>query len=94
MRFEDLLADPIGLTMSVWSFLKADANASELDIRIRNEMRSNPDADWQKEKDESLAKWLPKGRAGSGNQFLTASDERIVNEFAGAELVKLGYGGA
>ena len=91
VRFEDLLEDPLGLMKQVWSFLDADASSQQLEISIRNEIGSNPDAEWQNEKDESIAKWLPKGQTGGWRQFFTERDEQIVNEIVGSELAQLGY---
>ena len=94
VRFEDLLAGPVEAMKQVWSFLEANNVSSALESSIHDEIGSNPDADWQQEKDKSIAKWLPKGQPGSWKKFFTERDQQIVHEVAGDELLKLDYIGA
>lgn len=93
VRFEDLLTDPVGQVGSIWEFLKAPQAAENLGPRIREEIAENPDADWQLQKDESIARWLRKGESGGWRELFTDRDRRAVEEAVGDLLPSLGYGG-
>ena len=91
VRFEDLLAQTAKILNEVWNFLGADTGSNPDETVVEAELNMNPDAEWQHEKDESIAGYLPKGKSGAWKQFLTERDIRIVDEIAGAELIQLGY---
>ncbi|MFQ5944181.1 MAG: sulfotransferase [Anaerolineales bacterium] len=94
VRFEDLLAQPVMLLNDIWGFLGANTESIPEEAMVVAELRVNPDAEWQHEKDGSIARYLAKGKSGAWKQFLTERDIQIVNEVAGAELTQLGYSGA
>ena len=89
-RYEDLLANPFAEMQKVWAFLGVEVPA-ELAESIHAEMNSNPDQKWQKQRNESIADFLPKGKAGNWQNIFTARDLVIFNEIAGETLAKWRY---
>ncbi len=89
-RYEDLLANPFAEMKKVWALfdIEIDDNLAEA---IKAEMSSNPDQTWQKERNESIADFLPKGKAGNWQNIFTARDLAIFYEVAGEMLKKWQY---
>ncbi|MFH1184382.1 MAG: sulfotransferase [Chloroflexota bacterium] len=91
LRYEDLLEDPGRELRRVWKFLGVRKIPKSLNGRIRNEMRSNPDEEWQSRRGQQLASFLAKGRSGNWRSLFTALDRAIFKEVAGDVLVKWNY---
>ena len=89
-RYEDLLANPFDEMKKVWALfgIETDDNLGEA---IRAEMSSNPDKTWQKERNESIADFLPKGKAGNWQNIFTGHDIAIFNGVASDMLKKWQY---
>jgi len=62
----DLLNDPFTEMTRLWKFLGVKKIDGELAEKIKAEMESNPDEEWQAQRDEGIASFLPKGQAGIG----------------------------
>lgn len=94
LRYEDLLADPYPVMRRIWDFLQADSSAADeltLQEAVQQEMQSNPDADWQKEKAGEIAQALRKGQQGSWRQMFTPQDRQIFQQLAEATLLAWDY---
>jgi hypothetical protein len=91
LRYEDLLADPWGGMCKLWSFLGVSGMDESLNIALDAEMGSNPDADYQKGKDQALAKLTDKGKRGGWRNLFTSRDKQIFKEVAGQALIAWGY---
>ncbi len=91
MRYEDLLATPFDEMSKLWSFLGVKTIDGPLSGKIKAEMLSNPDEEWQSKRNEGIASFLPKGQAGNWNHLFTERDKSIFKEVAGEMLVKWGY---
>lgn len=89
-RYEDLLANPFAEMKKVWELFGIPV-ADSLESLIQTEMSSNPDKTWQKERNESIADFLPKGKAGNWQNIFTARDIEIFNDVAGEMLKKWKY---
>ncbi|NWG34640.1 MAG: sulfotransferase [Chloroflexi bacterium] len=90
LRYEDLLARPFEEMTRLWRFLGVDADPS-LESAIRAEMASNPDEEWQAQRNEEIASFLPKGQAGNWQRLFTERDKSLFKTIAGEMLVKWGY---
>jgi LPS sulfotransferase NodH len=90
MRYEDLLAHPFDEMQKLWEFLGVVSGQS-LEKTIMEEMASNPDEEWQAQRNGDISSFLPKGQAGNWARLFTARDKDIFKEVAGAMLVKWGY---
>lgn len=91
LRYEDLLTEPWKTISGVWSFLGADLNIPGLNAAIQEELKENPDAEWQRQKSEEIAGALQKGVQGNWQELLTTDDRRIFNQLAGETLAAWGY---
>jgi hypothetical protein len=91
MRYEDLLQDPERELRRLWTFLGVHRIPAAIGRRIRAEMNSNPDEEWQSRKGQDIASFLAKGRAGNWRSLLTARDKHIFKEVAGNALVRWHY---
>jgi len=91
MRYEDLLATPFDEMSKLWKFLGVKTISGGLGEEIDVEMRSNPDEEWQTQRGEGVAAFLPKGQAGNWSRLFTELDKSAFNEVAGETLVKWGY---
>ena len=58
---------------------------------IKEEMASNPDEEWQAKRNDSIASFLPKGKAGNWRNMFTQHDQQVFKEVAGDMLVKWAY---
>jgi hypothetical protein len=62
-----------------------------METRIRSELESNPDEEWQAKRNEGIASFLPKGQAGNWQRLFTARDKAIFKEVAGEMLIQWKY---
>jgi len=91
LRYEDLLETPFEVMTKLWEFLSVKKISKALEKTIKAEMSSNPDEQWQAERNESIASFLPKGQAGNWQRLFTEKDKSVFKEVAGEMLVKWGY---
>ena len=91
LRYEGLLRDPFNEMTRLWKFLGVKKIDKSLAKKIKTEMESNPDEEWQTQRDERIASFLPKGQAGNWQRLFTAKDKSIFKEVAGAMLIKWKY---
>ncbi len=82
LRFEDVLADPLGTITGVWAFLGAAAPGEAEEDAVRLEMGRNPDAEWQRQRLGAAASRIPKGGSGSWRAVMTAGDLAVVEQAA------------
>jgi hypothetical protein len=91
MRYEDLLASPFEEMNRLWKFLGVKSIDGSLVEQIKAEMSSNPDEQWQAERNQGIASFLPKGQAGNWSRLFTEKDKAIFKEAAGEMLIKWRY---
>jgi hypothetical protein len=91
LRYEDLLATPVEEMTKLWNFLGARTLNESMETRIRSELESNPDEEWQAKRNEGIASFLPKGQAGNWQRLFTARDKAIFKEVAGEMLIQWKY---
>jgi hypothetical protein len=91
IRYEDLLAHPFEQMSKLWNFLNAGSADQFLAEKIKAEMSSNPDGEWQAKRNEGIASFLPKGQAGNWNRLFTQRDKMIFKEVAGEMLIRWQY---
>jgi LPS sulfotransferase NodH len=91
LRYEDLLDDPFLEMTRLWKFLGVKKIDQALAEKIKEEMASNPDEEWQAQRDGDIASFLPKGQAGNWQKLFTAQDKSIFNEIAGETLLRWNY---
>ena len=90
LRYEDLLTQPFAEMSKLWAFLGVQADPA-LETDIQNEMGHNLDEEWQAQRNESIASFLPKGKAGNWRNMFSAHDRQIFKEIAGDVLIRWGY---
>jgi LPS sulfotransferase NodH len=90
LRYEDLLASPFVEMQKLWQFLGVTVDPS-LETAIRDELASNPDEEWQAQRNDSIASFLPKGRAGNWRVMFSERDRQVFKEVAGDMLAKWGF---
>jgi saccharopine dehydrogenase-like NADP-dependent oxidoreductase len=87
-----LLENPFEEMSKVWKFLNVkEINDSLEEEAIKAEMSSNPDEEWQAERDEEIASFLLKGQAGNWQRLFTQRDKSLFKKVSGDMLVKWGY---
>ncbi len=91
MRYEDLLQTPFNEMSKLWDFLGVKAVDAALGEKIKAEMSSNPDEEWQAKRNEGIASFLPKGHAGNWSRLFTEKDKAVFKESAGEMLIKWNY---
>jgi len=91
LRFEDLLSKPFASMSKCWNFLGVKKINKSLEKQIDAEMSSNPDEQWQAERNEGIASFLPKGQAGNWQRLFTEKDKSVFKEIAGEMLIKWKY---
>lgn len=91
LRYEDLMSQPWENMCSIWKFLGASKADKKLHEALDTELAANPDKDWQHEKSEDLAQFIPKGRQGSWHNLFTEHDKSVFKQVAGELLIKWGY---
>jgi hypothetical protein len=62
-----------------------------LEKKLINEMSTNPDEEWQAQRNEGIASFLPKGQAGNWQRLFTARDKALFKEIAGNALITWNY---
>jgi hypothetical protein len=90
LRYEDLLSMPFDEMQKLWQFLGVSVEPG-LEADVKNELASNPDEEWQAKRNDSIASFLPKGKAGNWRNMFTKKDQQIFKECAGEMLIKWGY---
>lgn len=91
LRYEDLLENPFVELTKIWKFLGVKKISKTLEKQTKAEMSSNPDEEWQAQRNEGIASFLPKGQAGNWQRLFTARDQSLFKEVAGEVLVRWGY---
>jgi len=91
LRYEDLLKDPFKEMTRLWKFLGVKKINKSLDELVMVEMASNPDEEWQAQRDDSIASFLPKGQAGNWQRLFTTRDKTVFKEIAGEILINWKY---
>lgn len=91
LRYEDLLENPFVEMTKIWKFLGVKKISNSLENAIQAEMSSNPDEEWQAQRNEGIASFLPKGQAGNWQRLFTERDKSVFKEVAGEMLVRWGY---
>ena len=91
LRYEDMLSQPFTELSRLWQFLGVQKIDQMLEKKLTEEMSSNPDEEWQAQRNEGIASFLPKGQAGNWQRLFTARDKALFKEVAGDVLVKWGY---
>src|SRR3990172_492698 len=77
MRYEDLLSTPFDEMSKLWKFLGVKKVSKSLDKEIQTEMASNPDEEWQAQRNGDISSFLPKGQAGNWTRFFIARDKVV-----------------
>ncbi len=90
LRYEDLLTNPEQEMQKLWAFLGADTTIPLRDF-IQTEMNQNLDEEWQAKRNESIARFLPKGKAGNWRNLFTAQDRQLFNQVAGQAISHWNY---
>ena len=91
LRYEDLLYDPFREMTRLWKFLGVKQVDKSLEKKVKAEMASNPDEEWQARRNEEIAAFLTKGQTGNWERLFTARDKSVFKEVAGEMLVKWKY---
>jgi len=91
LRYEDLLSKPFNTMSKCWNFLGVKKINKSLEKQIKAEMSSNPDEQWQAERNEGIASFLPKGQAGNWQRLFTEKDKSVFKQVAGEMLIKWKY---
>ncbi len=91
LRYEDMLEHPFEELRRLWEFLSVKKVDESLMEKIKAEMESNPDEEWQSKRNEGIASFLPKGHAGNWERLFTARDKSLFKEVAGEMLIKWNY---
>jgi hypothetical protein len=91
MRYEDLLDKPFFEVTKLWRFLGVSDITGSLVEAVKNEMGSNPDEEWQAQRNEGIASFLPKGQAGNWQRLFTERDKSLFKEIAGEMLIRWKY---
>jgi len=91
LRYEDLLEAPFNEMTKLWEFLDVKKISKSLEGKIKSELGSNPDEEWQAQRNEGIASFLPKGQAGNWQRLFIEKDKSVFKEIAGEVLVKWKY---
>jgi hypothetical protein len=91
LRYEDLLETPFEEMTKLWKFLGVKKIGKTLEKVIKAEMSSNPDEEWQAQRNEGIASFLPKGQTGNWQRLFIERDKSVFKEIASELLVKWGY---
>ncbi len=91
LRYEDLLSKSFFEMTKLWRFLGVTDITGSLVEVVKTEMGSNPDEEWQAQRNEGIASFLPKGQAGNWQKLFTERDKSLFKEIAGEMLVKWKY---
>ena len=91
LRYEDMLEHPFEEVSRLWKFLGVKKVDKALEEKVKAEMESNPDEEWQARRNEEIASFLPKGHAGNWERLFTARDKSVFKEVAGEMLIQWHY---
>ena len=91
LRYEDLLQMPFEEMTKLWQFLGVKNVDAALEESVKTEMSSNPDGEWQAQRNEGIASFLPKGQAGNWTRLFSEKDKSVFKEIAGDLLMKWNY---
>jgi hypothetical protein len=91
LRYEDMLAKPFAEISRLWKFLGVKKVNKALEKQLLAEMSTNPDEEWQAQRNEGIASFLPKGQAGNWQRLFTARDKALFKEIAGNALITWNY---
>ncbi len=91
LRYEDLLNESFNEMTRLWKFLGVKKIDRSLAKKIKIEMESNPDEEWQSKRNEDIASFLPKGHSGNWRNIFTAYDRQVFKEIAGKTLMNWKY---
>ena len=91
LRYEDLLEQPVRELERIWRFLGAKPSSRSLAARIRAEMDSNPDGEWQARRGQQLSSFLTKGRAGNWQSLFNERDRDVFRAASGDALQRWKY---
>lgn len=91
LRYEDLLERPYEELTRLWKLLGVSEIDESLEEKVKAEMQSNPDEEWQAKRNEEIASFLPKGHAGNWERLFTARDKSLFKRVAGEMLIKWKY---
>jgi hypothetical protein len=91
LRYEDMLEHPYEELKRLWEFLGVKKVDESLKEKIKTEMESNPDEEWQAKRNEGIASFLPKGHAGNWERLFTGRDKSLFKQVAGEMLIKWNY---
>jgi len=91
LRYEDMLERPFEELSRLWKFLGVKKVDKALEEKLKAEMESNPDEEWQAKRNEGIASFLTKGHAGNWERLFTARDKFLFKEVAGEMLIKWNY---
>jgi len=89
--YEDMLETPFSEMTKLWKFLGVKKVSKKLEKEVQAEMSSNPDGEWQAQRNEGIASFLQKGKAGNWRRLFTEKDKALFKEIAGEMLVKWNY---
>ncbi|HEX2696532.1 MAG TPA: sulfotransferase, partial [Anaerolineales bacterium] len=91
LRYEDLLSNSFSEMNRLWKFLAVKKIDKSLEKKIKVEMSSNPDEEWQERRNEDIASFLLKGQAGNWQKLFAAEDKAVFKEIAGEMLINWKY---
>jgi LPS sulfotransferase NodH len=90
IRYEDLLTRPYEVMCRLWEFLGVAVDGG-LAKAVEAEMETNPDEEWQAQRNDSIAAFLPKGQPGNWQRLFTERDKTLFKSIAGETLVRWEY---
>ncbi len=90
LRYEDLLATPFQEISRLWRALGVEGQP-QLEQAVQQEMASNPDEEWQSQRNAEIASFLSKGQSGNWRRLFTERDRTIFESIAGEALHRWGY---
>ena len=91
LRYEDLLSQPFEELCGVWGFLGASHPEQPLRQAVIAEMASNPDEEWQSQRNGNIASFLAKGQSGNWRTLFSPGDKALFKQVAGDTLIKWRY---
>ncbi len=91
LRYEDLLSRPFDELCRAWTFLGARQPNPSLEQEVTAEMATNPDEEWQSQRNGDIASFLAKGHAGNWRTLFSAADKALFKQTAGQALIKWRY---
>jgi hypothetical protein len=90
LYYEQLLADPVGVTRRLWTFLDVDPSVIPAH-EIQQIASENPKQEEHAQKAPGLVRGLPRGTRGVWRQFFTDGDVQRFHSQAELVLTQHGY---